>query len=670
MASHKSALEDAIAVGTTAVEAEKAGRLAEAKERYMEAVGLFLSAVKAEHNPQRQLLLKRQTQDFLQRAEELSARIKDLDDPLLTEARKLDGDAASAEASGDYLTAKNLRTKAIERYLEMMRLEPHGSAKHGALRRETEEVFARAERVGSVLKARERDAVRLPLERALQLEVAAREAAGRGEKDRGFALYSKAIEGALGLHGGGLWPEAAPVAERCMIACEALKKLGAGKGSGGGEAEVGGSKDTTAMTDATLGDGVSTVRYPSALALPFPLTDLRPLEGRPYGCLATRTSAGGGGGGGGSGGGGGEELSGELLVLGVRLLPAALGERGAGLTNLVQGAWRLRCSQPHRDCALQGFALRSHKRQRATAPPGQAAADEAIEDAFFIYKAPPQGAVLLAEWVSGERGGAGAPPKRCRPAFDEARSVLRQLLQELQVLHAVPVFGAMGRPGGGAWVCGAGGGAPFVVLPGLAPLEPSGTTNLDDGPGAAAAAVLEATGPGAALANAKRAYEATVAPELLGVLPAPAPGAASDMYQFAAIAFWALVGREWSAARAGASGVMPPLPAALPLAAELSDLLGDCLCRPPDRRPSPAKALRHAFFTLPGAAAGEAGGATGGAAEDKGPEARGGGGYSGRRVRGGQGSSDEEGDAEGTPAFVCFLFSEVVCVYEVPRAAS
>ena len=43
-----SALDEAIELGTIAVEAEKSGRLQEAQEKYGRAVGLFLEAIKGE----------------------------------------------------------------------------------------------------------------------------------------------------------------------------------------------------------------------------------------------------------------------------------------------------------------------------------------------------------------------------------------------------------------------------------------------------------------------------------------------------------------------------------------------------------------------------------------------------------------------------------------------
>ena len=73
----------------------------------------------------------------------------------------------------------------------MVKLEKSGSARQLGLRREAEGAFARAERVAAVLRAREKDAARRPLDRAGQLEAAAAEAAGRGELDRAFGLFAK-----------------------------------------------------------------------------------------------------------------------------------------------------------------------------------------------------------------------------------------------------------------------------------------------------------------------------------------------------------------------------------------------------------------------------------------------------------------------------------------------
>ena len=64
-----SLVDEAIAIGTVAVAAEKGGRAQEAIEKYTEACGLFIRAVQLELHPQRQSLLKAQATDFLQRAE-------------------------------------------------------------------------------------------------------------------------------------------------------------------------------------------------------------------------------------------------------------------------------------------------------------------------------------------------------------------------------------------------------------------------------------------------------------------------------------------------------------------------------------------------------------------------------------------------------------------------
>lgn len=181
-------VESAIAAGTMALEAEKSGRLVEAKDRYTEAVGLFLRACQGTKDSKRAGLLKAQALDFIERAEQLAVRLKDEADPLLSEARKLVLEAGAAEAAGDYLGAKQLHAKAIERYLELLRLEASGAKgaknagpKGDSLRREAEGAFARAERVQAVLLGRERDEARLPLDRSQQLEAAALEASRRGD---------------------------------------------------------------------------------------------------------------------------------------------------------------------------------------------------------------------------------------------------------------------------------------------------------------------------------------------------------------------------------------------------------------------------------------------------------------------------------------------------------
>lgn len=185
MAAHQATgdrlINDAIEVGTMAVEAEKASRYPEAKAKYMESVGLFLKAFQMEVNTRKKELLKAKAIDFLQRAEQLTEQMRDAENPLLSEARKLENEASAAEAGGEYLKAKVMHTRAIERYLEVLCLESSSTPKGLALRREAEGVFLRAERVQSLLKAREQDSARVPLERTAQLAAAATEASNRGE---------------------------------------------------------------------------------------------------------------------------------------------------------------------------------------------------------------------------------------------------------------------------------------------------------------------------------------------------------------------------------------------------------------------------------------------------------------------------------------------------------
>lgn len=205
------------------------------------------------------------------------------------------------------------------------------------------------------------------------------------------------------------------------------------------------------------------------------------------------------------------------------------------------------------------------------------------------------------------------------------------------------MYGALSRVAG-VWVGGGGqddlsqgdngnnGVPPYAVLCGLPSLDPRGATDLDGwtnhslsssssgGSGSSwlrsqtltqsSESVLPAGDD--ATANAHRAYRATAAPELLqatGSSTSSRSGsalpftAASDVYQWASVAFWALTGAAWATAAAEAnSGVVPPLPPSLPLAAELSDLLGDALCKglnDPSRRLSVRDALRHPFLNVP-----------------------------------------------------------------------
>lgn len=177
-----SAIDDAIAVATTAIEAEKCGRLVEAKDKLTEAAGLMIKAAQSQSNVAKRSILLAEAKILIEKGEYLATRIRDeKDDPILIEARKLEGEAHAAEASGNFSSAKSYHEKAIERYLMMMNLESKGSPKFATLRREVEAVFDRAEKIRGLLKAREKDAKNQPLERAAQLEMTASEARLRGE---------------------------------------------------------------------------------------------------------------------------------------------------------------------------------------------------------------------------------------------------------------------------------------------------------------------------------------------------------------------------------------------------------------------------------------------------------------------------------------------------------
>jgi hypothetical protein len=54
---------------------------------------------------------------------------------------------AEADCEGDFMRAKSLHAQAIERYLELLKLEPPGTPRYESLRREAEGCFARAEKV-------------------------------------------------------------------------------------------------------------------------------------------------------------------------------------------------------------------------------------------------------------------------------------------------------------------------------------------------------------------------------------------------------------------------------------------------------------------------------------------------------------------------------------------
>ena len=270
-------------------------------------------------------------------------------------------------------------------------------------------------------------------------------------------------------------------------------------------------------------------------------------------------------------------------------------------------------------------------------------------------------------------------------------------------IKAVGVYGALSRVAG-VWV---GGGShdnsqgddddisssnssvpPYAVVCGLPSLDPLGATDLDGwtdhslnsssrGGGGGSSwlrsrtfapssdAALGAGGEDVT-AEAHRAYRATAAPELLqatnyissGLPSSTSSGsalpytAASDVYQWASLAFWALTGVAWATVAAEAnSGVVPPLPPSLPLAAELSDLLGDALCKglnDPSRRLGVRDALRHPFLNMPLVDASSSGG--GGAGLSSSSRNDGSGNSNSRRDQGrhrGRGAAESDDDDYG-----------------------
>lgn len=57
---------------------------------------------------------------------QLSSRLREDGDPLIAEARKLEQEAGAAEAAGQFSHSNLVRTRAIERFLELLKLEPPG----------------------------------------------------------------------------------------------------------------------------------------------------------------------------------------------------------------------------------------------------------------------------------------------------------------------------------------------------------------------------------------------------------------------------------------------------------------------------------------------------------------------------------------------------------------
>lgn len=174
--------------------------------------------------------------------------------------------------------------------------------------------------------------------------------------------------------------------------------------------------------------------------------------------------------GGGSGGGGSEDATkstGKTTPSAAASgnATATANNRGAGITALARGLKRLLLAQPHRDCAVESFMLRTRRSHRSSgsAAAAESGADADIttssvntdveEEAIFVFQAPPPGAVTLAEWLSGGStggigGGAGgggqtqlvrSSAAQCRrqghAGFEALRGLLRGLLTDLQLLH-------------------------------------------------------------------------------------------------------------------------------------------------------------------------------------------------------------------------------------------
>lgn len=146
----------------------------QAKVEYMEAIGLFLKAAKAEPDRARSKMLQNKATEFLLRAEDLAAELKEREkeekdgpDPLLADARRLRDEGLAEEKAGAYTNAKAAFTKSIERYLRLLKVRANrhatiyanlesGPPPHPSVRSNTRLTLSAARRVKRDAAERER----------------------------------------------------------------------------------------------------------------------------------------------------------------------------------------------------------------------------------------------------------------------------------------------------------------------------------------------------------------------------------------------------------------------------------------------------------------------------------------------------------------------------------
>jgi hypothetical protein len=209
-------LARAIAVATSAVQLDHAGRHPEAYELYTEAVERFLPYTRQGTN---QKVIIQRVQGYLARAEELKAAIREREDapkppgeqhPLVLAAGRCAELALEAETAGNYAQATESYTKAIDHFMSAAEIvEREGRTAAAAaggfpppsavgldrrqLVEKIEALFARAEQVKALAKAAAEEERRAPLARARGLQTEAEQAEAQGEAVQAFDSYCSAI---------------------------------------------------------------------------------------------------------------------------------------------------------------------------------------------------------------------------------------------------------------------------------------------------------------------------------------------------------------------------------------------------------------------------------------------------------------------------------------------